>query len=133
MADPKGMKSALDGVGINTGNVNIMEMEDLLEKDRDELERELQCKLKEVMAERRKKLTCFQKTRSGVIKRGNIVKASFPVNSRLMLEELMHMIDVSVNSKYGVDLEGITRTIMDNVQGSLEPLRLEFRQESTEG
>jgi hypothetical protein len=33
MADPKGVKSALDDVGINMGNVISVEMEDLLEKD----------------------------------------------------------------------------------------------------
>jgi hypothetical protein len=30
----------------------------------------------------------------------------------------------------GADLEGITHTIMDSVRGSLELLRLEFKQES---
>jgi hypothetical protein len=58
------------------------------------------------------------------------VKASTPVNSLFTLEELMHMIDVSVNSKYGADLEGITRTLMDSVKGWVESLRLEFKQES---
>jgi hypothetical protein len=43
------------------------------------------------------------------------MKALVPVNSPFTLEELVHIIDVSVNSKYGADLEGITRTIMDSV------------------
>jgi hypothetical protein len=40
------------------------------------------------------------------------------------------MIDVSVNSKYGVDLEGITHTLTDSVKGPMESLRLDFKQES---
>jgi hypothetical protein len=64
---------------------------------------------KEEMEERhRKKLACFQKTHGGVVKKGDIVQASRLVNSPFTLEELVHMIDVSVNSKYGTDLEGIT-------------------------
>jgi hypothetical protein len=85
----------------------------------------------EVMVEwRKKKLTSFQKTRHGVIKKGDTVKASTPVNYSFTLEELLHMIDVSVNSKYGVDLEGITHTHTDSVKGSMESLRLDFKQES---
>jgi hypothetical protein len=65
--------------------------------------------MEEVVAERRKKkLAYFPKTRSGVGKKGDTVKASTPVNSPFTLEELVHMIDVSVNSKYGADLEVIT-------------------------
>jgi hypothetical protein len=40
------------------------------------------------------------------------------------------MIDVSVTSKYGTDLEGITHTLTNSVRGSVESLRLEFKQES---
>jgi hypothetical protein len=83
------------------------------------------------MAERRrKKLACFQKTQSGVIKKGDTMKASTLVNSPFTLEELVHMIDVSVSSKYGADLEVITRSLTDSVKGSVESLRLEFKQES---
>jgi hypothetical protein len=57
------------------------------------------------------------------------MEASVPVNSPFTLEELVHMIDVSVNSKYGADLEGITRTIMDGMRGTIESLCQEFKQE----
>jgi hypothetical protein len=53
-----------------------------------------------------------------------------PVNSPFTLEELVHMIDVSVNSKYGADLEGITCTLTNSVRRSVESLKLEFKQES---
>jgi hypothetical protein len=69
---------------------------------------------------RKKKLACFQKTWS----------SSMLVSSLFTLEELVHMIDVSVSSKYGTDLEGITHMLTDSVQGSVESLRLEFKQES---
>jgi hypothetical protein len=71
MADPKGTKLAPDGATISAGNVISVEMEDLSEKDRDEMERELQRELEEFMAERRrKKLACFQKTQGRVVKKG---------------------------------------------------------------
>jgi uncharacterized alkaline shock family protein YloU len=54
------------------------------------------------------------------VKKGDTVKASTPVNSPFTLEELVQLIDVSVNSKYGVDLEGITRTLTDSVKGEVE-------------
>jgi hypothetical protein len=58
------------------------------------------------------------------------VKASTPVNSPFTLEELMHMINVYINSKYGADLEGITRTLTHSTKGLVESLMLEFKQES---
>jgi hypothetical protein len=59
------------------------------------------------------------------MKKGDTVKASVPVNSPFTLEELVHFIDVSVNTKYGTDLEGITRMLMDSVKGLVESLRQE--------
>jgi hypothetical protein len=83
------------------------------------------------MAERRKKkLAYFQKTRHGEVNKGDTGKASTPVNSPFTLEELVHLIDVSVDSKYGADLEGITRTLIASVRGSAESPRLGFKQES---
>jgi hypothetical protein len=80
------------------------------------------------MAERHKKeLACFQRTRSSVVRKGNTTRA---VSSSFTLEELVHMIDVSVSSKYGADLESITCTLTDRVRGLVESLRLEFMQES---
>jgi hypothetical protein len=106
-----------------------VEMGDLSEKDQ-EIEWDLQHELEEVMVERRKKkLACFQKTRGRVIKKGDTMKASILVNSPFTLEELVHMIDVSINSKYGADLEGLTRTLTISMWGSVQSLRLEFKQE----
>jgi hypothetical protein len=69
---------------------------------------------------RKKKLACFQKTRSGGVKKGDTVKASTLVSSPFTLEEFVQMIDISVTSNYGADLEGITHTLTDSMQGSIE-------------
>jgi hypothetical protein len=132
VVDPKGMtKTAPASAEANDENIIGVGMDDLTEKDRRELKLELQREIEEVIAEkRRKKLACFQKTRGGVVKKGDTVKASTPVNTPFTLEELVHMIDVSVNSKYEADLEGITCTLTDSVRGSVESLWLEFKQES---
>jgi hypothetical protein len=131
MGDLEGAKGASNGARVTADNVIEVVMEDLSERDREEVERELQRELKEEMVEwRKKKLACFQKTRSGVVKKEGTAKASTPVNSPFTLKELVHMIDVSVNSKYGADLEGITRTLTNSMRGSLDSLRAEFRQES---
>jgi hypothetical protein len=82
------------------------------------------------MVERhQKKLACFQKTRSGMVKKGDTTKASVPINSPFTLEELVHMIDVSINSKYGADLEGIMRTLTDGLCSSLESFKLDYKQD----
>jgi hypothetical protein len=60
VVDPKGKKVASKSVGVNTENIIRVEMGDLSEKGREEVKRELQRELKEVMVERRrKKLACF--------------------------------------------------------------------------
>jgi hypothetical protein len=126
MVDPKGAKAATDGTKVTTKNVIRVSMEDHSGKDREEAKRELE---EEMVEQRRKKLACFQKTRSGIVKKGDTTKAPTPVNSPFTLEELVHMIDVSINSKYVADLEGITCTLTNSVRGSVESLKLEFKQE----
>jgi hypothetical protein len=109
VVDPNGMKVVSESAGVRADNIIGVEMGDLSEKDREEIERELQWEHEEVMVERtRKKLACFQKTRRRVIKKDDTTKASVPVISPFTLEEHVHMIDVSVKSRYGADLEGIT-------------------------
>jgi hypothetical protein len=57
-------------------------------------------------AKMRDKLTCYQRTRSGVVQKTDTTKATAPkVNSSsLTPEDLVHLVDVSVVSKYGADL-----------------------------
>jgi hypothetical protein len=82
----RGVTSAPDGAKVSTENVIGIEIEDLSEKDREEIEKESQRELEEVMVEKRKKkLAYFQKTRGGVIKKGDTFNASTPVKSPSLL------------------------------------------------
>jgi hypothetical protein len=58
------------------------------------------------MAEiRKRKLACFQTTCNRVVKKSDMTTASdIKVDSPLSPEDLIHMIDVSVASKYGANL-----------------------------
>jgi hypothetical protein len=73
------------------------------------------------MAEvRRRKLTCFLKTRTGVIKKPisaimTTATATSMVTRNLTLEELDQFVDVAVASKYENDLTNFTRTITEEV------------------
>jgi hypothetical protein len=132
MRDPKVARVMGDGSGVNLRNIVEVVMGDLSEKDQKDLKLELQCEMEVVMAERhmKKQLACFQKARHRLIKKGDTVKASALVNSPFTQEGVVHLVNVSVNSKYRADLHGVTHTLMDSVKGSVESLRLEFKRES---
>jgi hypothetical protein len=105
MADPKGSKpsTAVDGAGVHPKNAINVTMEGLAEENRKEVERQLE----EEMAElRRKKLTCFQKTHNYIMKKvDTTITSGAKVNSfPLSREDLVQVVDVSVASKYNVDL-----------------------------
>jgi hypothetical protein len=90
-------------------NTIAMAMEDLPKAEKSALEKELE----EVMATARRKLACFQKTRTGVIKKTvpaimTTMTTAPLVTSNLTLEELVKLVDVSVASKYGADLTQFT-------------------------
>jgi hypothetical protein len=92
-------------------------MEDLPEAKRRALEKELEDEMAEV---RRRKLTCFLKTRMRVIKKPvsaimTTATATSTVTRNLTLEELVQFVDVAVASKYGNDLTNFTRTITEEV------------------
>jgi proteasome assembly chaperone (PAC2) family protein len=53
MTDPKGAKAVLDGAAVNSMNVIAVEMKDLMEKDRNKCEPEMQCDIEDVMAKKR--------------------------------------------------------------------------------
>jgi ribosome recycling factor len=103
MADPKGSRASVvvDTAGVEAKNTINVTMEDVAEEDRKEIEKELE----EEMAEIRRKLACFQKMRNGVIKKADMTSVSTAkVTSNLSPEDLVHMVDVSIASKYGADL-----------------------------
>jgi hypothetical protein len=85
------------------------------------------------MAEaRRKKLTCFQKTCTGVIKKTipTIIAtptATSTVTPNLTPEELVKFMDVMVASKYGNDLMNFTRTITEEVHSTLDTFKTDLQ------
>jgi hypothetical protein len=104
MADPKGGKAitAADDIDVQAKNAINVAMEDLAEADRREIEWELEEELAEI---RRRKLACFQKSRNDIIKKADTtMTSSTKVNAPLSPEDLVHMVDMSVVSKYGADL-----------------------------
>jgi hypothetical protein len=91
-------------------------MKDLPEAEKIALEKELE---DEMAAARRRKLACFQKTSTGVIKKTvpavtTTMTTAPMVTSNLTPEELVKLIDVPVASKYSTDLTQFTHIIADD-------------------
>jgi hypothetical protein len=92
---------------IDLKNLIRVGLGDLLEEDQRWIKEEMRHDLEEIEAAKmRDKLTCYQRTRSGVVQKTDTTKATAPkVNSSsLTPEDLVHLVDVSVVSKYGADL-----------------------------
>jgi uncharacterized membrane protein len=103
-------------------------MEDLPEAERRALKKELKQEMAEV---RRKKLSCFQKTRNGVIRKTvpavtTMATATSTVTPNLTPEELVKFMDVAVASKYGNDLMNFTRTITEEVHSTLDTFKTDL-------
>jgi phage-related protein len=102
-------------------NMIDVAMEDLPEAERRELEEE--------MAEvRMKKLTCFQKTCMGVIKKTvlaitTMTTATSTVTPNLTPKELVKFMDIAVASKYGNDLTNFTHTVTKEVRSTLDTFK----------
>jgi hypothetical protein len=69
----------------------------------------------------RKNLACYQKTRSSVVQKADTAKAttSKVSTSSLSLEDLVHLEDVLVVSKYGSDLAQLTRALAEDLDDNL--------------
>jgi hypothetical protein len=108
----------------NTINVA---MEDLPEAERAALKKALQ---EEMATTRRRKLTCFQKTCTGLIKKAAptiMTTATMAMTStttpNMTPEELVKFMDVAVASKYGNDLSNLMRVITVDVRSTLESFK----------
>jgi hypothetical protein len=104
-------------------------VEDLSEAKRRALKKEHE---EEMVEGRRKKLTCFQKTRTGVIKKTvsaitTMATATSTVTPNLTTEELVKFMDVAVASKYGNDLINFTRTIIKEVRSTLDTFKIDVQ------
>jgi hypothetical protein len=105
-------------------------MEDLPETEMAALEKELQ---EEMAAARTRKLTCFQKTRTGVIKKTAptvtttvTTATASTVTPNMTPEELVKFMDVAAASKYGKDLSNFTYVIIDDVHSTLESFKTDL-------
>jgi hypothetical protein len=94
-------------------------MEDRPEAERITLEKEHE---EEIAASRRRKLACFQKTHTRVIKKTTptptttvTTAVASAVTPKMTPEELDKFMDVAVPSKYNNDLSNLTRGITDDV------------------
>ena len=90
-------------------------MEDLSEEDRLEIERVLE-------EQRKMMLAGFQKTRNGVVKKV-ATPGAMPSNPGLLgtevkqsTEELAHLIDASVASKFGSSMNTISKSMADKFE-----------------
>jgi hypothetical protein len=99
-------------------------MADLPEAERAALQKVLQ---EEMAAARRRKLVCFQKTRTGVIKKTAptvmptaTTATTSTVTPNMTPEELIKFMDIAVASKYGNDLSNLMHVITDDVRSTLE-------------
>jgi hypothetical protein len=85
------------------------------------------------MAEaRRRKLACFQKIHTGVIKKTvpaitTTTTATPTVTPNLTLEELVKFRDIAVASKYGNDLTNFIRTITEEVRSALDTFKTDLQ------
>jgi hypothetical protein len=76
---------------------------------------------------RRRKLTCFQKTCNGVIKKTDTTAASTPkVDSSLNPEDLAQLFDMSVASEYVTELTHFMRVISENMHSTLETFKTDL-------
>jgi hypothetical protein len=121
MEDKTTKKTAPDKSEVHPLNMIKGTMEDLTEADRKEIEDEI---AREMEEKRNERLAFFRKTNNGVIKQ-TVGASTFgkKVSSSITCEELAHMIDTSVASKYGADVTEITRMISEGVRNSFDAFR----------
>jgi hypothetical protein len=106
-------------------------MEDLLEAKRITLEKELE---EEIAVAGRWKLACFQKTRTGVIKKTApsititaTTAAASTVTPNMTPKELVKFMDIVVASKYGSDLSNLTRVVTNDVHSTLDSFKTDLQ------
>jgi predicted GTPase len=111
---------------VDEGNVVVVTLSDLPEEEQHRVKEEMKKELEELEAIRmHERLACYQKTWSGVVQKADTAKASLSkVNSSsLSSEDLAHLVDVSVASKYSVDLAQLTQAFAEDVCITLESFR----------
>lgn len=118
LKDPKMTGKDIDRSNVGEHNVILVVFNDLPEEEQEKIERELQQEIKELQ---RLKVSCYQKTRYGVIKKADTTGVSamevkLPIRTP---EEVAHFVDVSIPSKYGSDLDRLTRVLGEDMRNTL--------------
>jgi hypothetical protein len=103
-------------------------MEDLPEAERRVLEKELE----EEMAEARRKIMCFLKIHTGVIKKTvpaimTMATATSMVTPNLTLKELVKFMDIAIASKYGNNLMNFTCTTTVEVHSTIDTFKTDLQ------
>jgi hypothetical protein len=109
-------------------NTIAVALEDLPTTEKITLEKELE---EEMATARRRKLACFQRTRTGVIKKTipDVVTTTTTapiLTSDLTPEELVKLVDVSVGSKYSADLTQLMCIIIVDMCNTLESFKADL-------
>jgi hypothetical protein len=86
----------------------------------------------EDLPEAERKLTCFQKTHTGVIKKNVLAITTTAITTstltpNLTPEELVKFMDVAVASKYMNDLTNFTHTITEEVRSTLDTFKTDLQ------
>jgi hypothetical protein len=110
-------------------NTIVVAMEDLPEVERRALKTELE---EEMDEERRRKLACFQKTRTGLINKivpaiETMATATSTVTPNLTPKELVKFMDIVIAIKYGNDLMNFTDTINEEVRSPLDTFKTDLQ------
>ena len=113
-----------DGSVVNPDNIIAVTLDDLSEDERREIERQLE----EEQAERlRQKLAGYQKTRNGVIKKVVLPSLSSALNAEVSKptcsEDIAHLVDVSIASKYASNTNTTARTFTQAVVSRFDDLK----------
>jgi hypothetical protein len=123
-------KPASQGAGdrseVDEGNVVEVTFDDLAEADQCRIKEEMKKELEEVEEARlRGKLACYQKTQNGVVQKADTTRAlaSKVSTQPLPPEELAHLVDVSVASKYGTDLAQLTHVLAEDARFTLDSFK----------
>jgi uncharacterized membrane protein len=122
-------KDSVARTEVGPHNMIEVAMEDLPKVERRALKKELE---EEMVEARRRKLVCFQKTRTEVIKKivlaiTTMATATPTVIPNLTPKELVKFINVAVASKYGNNLMNFTRTITEEVRSSLDTFKTDLQ------
>jgi hypothetical protein len=128
------MMASKDGtarIEIGQHNTINVAMEDLPEAERATLEMELR---EEMAVARRRKLACFQKTCTRVIKKTAptvrttaTTAMTSTVTPNMTPKEIVKFMDVVVASKYGYNLSNFTHVITDDVRNTLESFKTDLQ------